>query len=210
MDIADPRIKRYAEAHTTPPSDLLAELATETRAALASSQMLAGTTLGRLLELLVHGSAARRVLEIGTFSGYSALSMAAGLPLDGHIDTCEVDPERAAFARRYIAMSPYADRITVHLGRALESIAALPGEFDFVFIDADKPNYANYVEAVLPRLSDHGLIAIDNTLWSGAVLDPRDNDTRAIAELNDALAADTGIIVVQLTVRDGLTLIRRA
>jgi caffeoyl-CoA O-methyltransferase len=172
--------------------------------------MLTGTIVGRLLELLVHGMGARRVLEIGTYSGYSALSMAAGLPPDGHVDTCEVDSERAEVARRYIAKSPYADRITVHLGPALESIAALEGEFDFVFVDADKPNYANYVDAVLPRLAERGLIAIDNTLWSGNVLDPHDDDTRAIAALNDRLASDPRLTVVQLTVRDGLALIRRA
>jgi predicted O-methyltransferase YrrM len=210
VDIADPEIERYAEEHTTPPSGLLEELAAETRASLGSAEMLAGGIVGRLLELLVHGTGARRVLEIGTFSGYSALSMAAGLPADGHIDTCEVDSERAEVARRYIARSPYADRITVHLGPALESIAALDGEFDFVFLDADKPNYANYLEAVIPRLSARGLIAVDNTLWNGDVIDPRDATTRTITELNERLVADSRIIVVQLTVRDGLTLIRRA
>jgi caffeoyl-CoA O-methyltransferase len=209
VEIVDPEIERYAEERTTPPSELLAALAAETRATLAAPQMLTGPIVGRLLELLVHGTGARRVLEIGTFSGYSALSMAAGLPPDGHVDTCEVDPARAEVARRYIAKSPYADRITVHLGPALESIAALAGEFDFVFIDADKPNYANYVEAVLPRLADRGLIAIDNTLYSGQVLDPQDDNTRAIAALNDRLASDTRITVVHLTVRDGLALIRR-
>ena len=113
-------------------------------------------------------------------------------------------------ARRYIARSPYADRITVHVGPALETIAALAGEFDFVLIDADKPNYANYFEAVLPRLTRNGLIAVDNTLWSGAVLDPRDDMARAIAELNDRLVVDERVTVAQLTVRDGITLIRRA
>jgi caffeoyl-CoA O-methyltransferase len=209
VDIANPEIEQYAEAHTTHPAELLAELAAETRATLASAEMLTGTSVGRLLELLVHGLAARRVLEIGTFTGYSALSMAAGLPTDGHIHTCEIDPARAAVAGRYIANSRYAGQITVHVGPALESIAAIEGEFDFVFIDADKPNYANYVETVLPRLSQHGLIAIDNTLWSGEVLDPPDDTGRVIAELNDKLVSDTRITVVQLTVRDGITLIRR-
>ncbi len=210
MDIVDSRIEEYVDAHTTAPTELLAELAAETRATLADPQMLSGRVVGRLLELLVHATGARRVLEIGTFSGYSALSMAAGLPADGHIDTCEVDPARAEVARRYIARSPYGDRITVRTGPALESIEVISGEFDFVFIDADKPNYARYIEAVLPRLSARGLIAVDNTLWSGAVLDPRDENARAIAELNDRLASDDRVIVTQLTVRDGITLIRRA
>jgi caffeoyl-CoA O-methyltransferase len=209
VDIVDPLVEQYAEEHTTPPPELLAELAAETRATLDSPEMLTGTSVGRFLELLVHSAGARTVLEIGTFSGYSALSMAAGLPADGHLHTCEVDPARAEVASRYIARSPYADRITVHVGAALESIAALEGEFDFVFIDADKPNYANYVEAVLPRLAEHGLIAIDNTLWSGEVLDPQDDTGREIAELNDRLASDTRVTVVQLTVRDGITLVRR-
>ena len=209
VDIVDPRVERYAEEHTTPPSELLSELSAETRASLGSPEMLTSNAVGRLLECLVHGTGARLVLEIGTFSGHSALSMAAGLRADGQIHTCEVDPARAEMARRYIARSPYAGRITVHVGPALESIAAIAGDFDFVFIDADKPNYANYVEAVLPRLTERGLIAIDNTLWSGDVLDPRDDISRTIAALNDELVADTRITVVQLTVRDGLTLIRR-
>jgi caffeoyl-CoA O-methyltransferase len=207
--IVDERIEEYAEARTTPPPDLLARLAQETRETLPSPGMLTGTIEGRFLELLVFGLGARRVLEIGTYSGYSALSMAAGLPPDGRIDTCEIEPQHAEVARRYIAESPYADRIRVHLGPALESIAALEGDFDFVFIDADKGNYANYLEAVLPRLTERGLIAIDNTLWSGRVLDPQDEDSQAIAALNDQIAADERLVAVQLTVRDGVTLVRR-
>jgi caffeoyl-CoA O-methyltransferase len=210
VEIVNADVERYAEEHTTPPAPLLDELVGETRETLASAQMLTGRVVGRLLELLVHATAARRVLDIGTFSGHSALSMAAGLPEGGRIDTCELDPERAAVARRFIARSPYADRITVHVGPALETIGRLEGPFDFVFVDADKPAYADYVEAVLPRLSDHGLIAMDNTLWSGEVLDPRDEGTRAIADLNARLAADERVAAVQLTVRDGITLIRRA
>jgi caffeoyl-CoA O-methyltransferase len=207
--IVEERIEDYAEAHTTPPPQLLARLAQETRETLRAPRMLTGTIEGRFLELLVFGVGARRVLEIGTYSGYSALSMAAGLPPDGRIDTCEIDPQHAEVARRYIAESPYADRITVHLGPALESIGALEGDFDLVFIDADKTNYANYLEAVLPRLTERGLIAIDNTLWSGRVLDPQDEDSRAIAALNDQIAADERLVAVQLTVRDGVTLVRR-
>jgi len=210
MDIVSPQIEAYAEAHTSPPLGLLAALADETRATLASPQMLTGTVEGRFLELLVHASGAMRVLEIGTFSGYSALSMAAGLPPDGWIDTCEIDETHAEVARRYIAQSPYADRITIHLGPALETIAALEGEFDFVFIDADKPNYANYLDAVLPRLSARGLIAVDNTLWSGRVVDPQDEATRTMVAFNDRVAADPTLTSALLTIRDGVTLIRRA
>ena len=208
--IVPEEIEDYAAAHTTPPEALLAELAEETRATLRSPQMLTGTIEGRLLELLVHGLQAKRVLELGTYSGYSSLSMAGGLPPDGRIDTCEVEEAHAEVARRYIARSPYADRITVHLGPALETIAQLEGEFDFVFIDADKVNYLNYYEAVLPRLSREGLIAADNTLWSGRVIDESDDsdDTRAIREFNEHVRNDSRVTSVMLSVRDGVTLIR--
>ena len=209
MDIVPEPIEAYAKEHTTPPTELLAELAEETRATMSAPQMLTGTVEGRFLELLVFGTGARRVLELGTFTGYSALSMAAALPDGGRIDTCDIEPAHVEVAQRYIDRSPYADRITIHLGPALETIATLDGAFDLVFIDADKPNYAAYYEAVLPRLSERGLIAIDNTLWSGRVLDPQDEHTRAIAALNDAIAADERVVAVQLTVRDGITLVRR-
>jgi caffeoyl-CoA O-methyltransferase len=208
--IVPEEIEQYSEEHTTPPDDLLRRLADETRATLQSPQMLTGTIEGRLLEFLVFATRARRVLELGTYSGYSAISMARALPPDGHIDTCEVDEQHAAVARRYIEESGHGDRITIHIGPALETIARLEGEFDFVFIDADKVNYSAYYEALLPRLTSGGLMAIDNTLWSGKVLEPDDDPgTRAIAELNDRIARDPAVVAVQLTVRDGVTLVRR-
>ena len=139
--------------------------------------------------------------------------MAAGLPPGGRIDTCEVSPEHAEVAQRYFDRSPYGDRITLHLGPALETIARLEGAFDLVFVDADKTNYANYYDAVIPRLTERGLIAFDNTLWSGRVLDPgagATDDTRALAELNERLVRDERVVCVQLPVRDGVTLVRRA
>ena len=207
--IANEQVEAYAEAHTTPPAELLARLAEETHATMSSPQMLTGRVEGRLLELLVHASGARRVLELGTFTGYSALSMAAALPEDGRIDTCDSEPKHVEVAGRHFAESPHGHKITIHLGPALDTIGRLEGEFDLVFIDADKANYDNYYEAVLPRLSERGLIVIDNTLWSGRVVDPQDDDTRAIAALNDKLAADERVVCVQLTVRDGVTLVRR-
>jgi caffeoyl-CoA O-methyltransferase len=209
--IVPEEIEGYAEAHTTPPTELLAELAAETKATLDSPQMLTGKIEGRLLEQLVHALQAKRVLELGTYSGYSSLSMAAGLPEGGHIDTCEVEQQHADVAQRYIDRSPYSERITIHLGPALATIERLGGKWDFVFIDADKENYANYYEALLPRLATTGLMAIDNTLWSGRVLDAGDDEetTRTIRELNDRVAADERAVAVQLTVRDGVTLIRR-
>jgi caffeoyl-CoA O-methyltransferase len=208
--IVSEEIDRYTEEHTTPPTELLAALAEETRASLRLPQMLTGTVEGRLLEMLVWVSSARRVLELGTYSGYSSLSMAPALPEGGRIDTCEISEEHAAVARRYIAESPYADRITVHVGPALETIERLDGKFDFVFIDADKENYVNYYEAVLPRLAERGLIAADNTLWSGRVLDESDDSegTRAIKAFNEHVRSDPRVASVMLSVRDGVTLIR--
>lgn len=210
--IVDAAAEAYAEAHTTPSTPQLAALTQETYLELASPQMLSGQVEGRLLELLVHALQARLVLEIGTFSGFGALSMAAGLPPGGRIVTCEVSEEHAAFARRHIEASPYADRIELRVGPALEAISELDGPFDLVFIDADKPAYRGYYEAVLPKLSTNGLIAVDNTLWSGRVIDLADDadaSTRALAEFNDHVAADERVICVLLTVRDGITLIRR-
>src|SRR5918997_1033467 len=195
-------IERYAAEHTTPPTELLARLAEETRATLSSPQMLTGTIEGRFLELLVFASGARRVLEVGTYSGYSSISMAAGLPPDGHIDTCEVDERHAEVARRYIEEAGLSDRITVNLGPALETLGRLEGPFDFFFIDADKENYVNYYDAVLPKLAERGLIAADNTLWSGRVLDEDDDSesTRAITTFNEHVRADSRVVSVQLTV----------
>ena len=205
-------IDHYAGEHTTPEAPWLSALAEETRATSESHGMMVGPLEGRFLEFLVWLSGARRVLEIGMFTGYSALSMAAALPSDGRIVTCEIDPDRAAVARRHFDASPFADRIEIRLGPALDTLATLDGPFDLVFIDADKVNYGNYYDAVLPKLSDHGLIAADNVLWGGRVLDPEDrsDDTEAIRLFNAKVRDDPRVVNVMLTVRDGVSLIRRA
>jgi caffeoyl-CoA O-methyltransferase len=210
--IVPAEIEAYAEAHTSAPTDLLRRLAEETRATLRSPQMLTGTVEGRLLEFLVFATGARRVLELGTYSGYSAISMAAALPEGGRIDTCEVDDQHAEVARRFIEEAGFSDRITIHFGPALETLSRLEGHFDLVFIDADKENYVNYYEAVLPRLSERGLIAADNTLWSGRVIDESEQSegTVAIRVFNEHVRHDDRVVSVMLTVRDGVTLIRRA
>jgi caffeoyl-CoA O-methyltransferase len=211
-DLVPEEIELYAERHTTPADELLERLAAETKATLRSPQMLTGVVEGRLLESLVFAAGATRVLEIGTYSGYSAISMASALPEDGRIDTCEIDESHAEVAKRYIDESGFSDRITVHVGPALETIGELEGQFGFVFIDADKENYVSYYEAVLPRLARRGLIAADNTLWSGRVLDEADQSesAAAIREFNEHVIADKRTVSVMLTVRDGITLIRRA
>jgi caffeoyl-CoA O-methyltransferase len=209
--IVRPELERFAEESTTRPDELLVELADETRTTLRSPEMLTGPVEGRFLELLVFASGARRVLEIGTYSGYSALSMARGLPPDGHIDTCEIDERHANVARRYIERSPYADQITVHLGPAAETMSRLDGPFDLVFVDADKTGYDGYYEAALPKLTPRGLIVFDNMLQDGRVVNDPDGGetTRAIVALNGKLRDDPRVSCVLLTVRDGVTLVRR-
>ena len=211
MSIVRPELSEYAERHTTPPGPLLVELARETQATLRSPQMLTGNVEGRFLELLVFAAGARRVLELGTYSGYGSLSMARGLPPGGTIDTCEIDERHAEVARRYIARSPYADRIRVHVGPAVETLARLDGPWDLVFVDADKVGYAAYLDAVLPKLAPRGLIVLDNMLQNGRVVDdPNGGEgTQAIVALNDRLVNDPRLTVVLLTVRDGVTLVRR-
>jgi caffeoyl-CoA O-methyltransferase len=211
--VVDPQVEGYAEAHTTPPAPHLRKVAEATRAAEgAFAGMMVGALEGRFLEFLVVLTRARRVLEIGTFTGYSALSMAEALPTDGEIITCEFDADRAAMARAHFAASPQGGKIEVRVGPALDTIAALDGPFDLVFIDADKSNYLNYYNATLPKLADDGLIAADNTLWSRQVLDGSDQspDTVALRAFNDFVVADSRVVCVQLTVRDGVTLIRKA
>jgi caffeoyl-CoA O-methyltransferase len=211
MGVVNEDIEAYAAAHTTPEHPLLAEVAAATRSSQESHGMMVGLLEGRFLETLVWLSGARRILEIGCFTGYSALSMAAALPPGGTITTCEIDPERAAMARRHFDASPWADRIDLIVGPALDSLTLLMGPYDLVFIDADKVNYARYYEAVLPLLADHGLIVADNVLWSGQVLDDADHSdaTTAIRAFNDMVVNDQRVTCVMATVRDGVLLIRR-
>jgi caffeoyl-CoA O-methyltransferase len=206
VDVVDPRIEAYAERMSSPHEALLAELSEQTVRELGSASMLTGPVAGRFLELLVWIAQPQRVLEIGTFTGHSALAMAAALPEGGRIDACEIDPKRAAFAQGWFDRSPHGSKITLHVGPALDTVNALTGEFDFVFIDADKPGYVDYYEAVLPRLSERGVIVADNTLSGGDVID----GDPPIARFNERVAADPRTVQVLLTVRDGLTLIRRA
>ena len=212
--IVDDAVEEYAAAHTTPPAAHLRALAEETQQTLSSPQMLTGDIEGRFLEFLVFLAQPRFVLEIGTYSGYSALSMAGALPPDGKIVTCELRDEHADVAERHIAGAGLGDRIEVRRGPALATIDTLDGPFDLVFIDADKPGYLAYYEAVLPKLSARGLIVVDNVLWSGRVAKPQLPDdsesTIALRALNDHVTADERVVNVTLTVRDGIMLVRRA
>ena len=211
-DIVVPEIERYAEAHTSPPTAALQDLAAETVASRGlRAGMMVGALEGRFLEFLVFTVRPQLVLEIGTFTGYSSISMAAALPPGGRIITCDVDETAQADARRHAEAAGVAHLIDYRLGPALETVASLDGPFDLAFIDADKTNYLNYYEAVLPKLSPAGLLVADNTLWSGRVLDSSDSspDTEAIRLFNDRVLADPRVVCAQVTVRDGVTLIRK-
>ena len=210
--IVDPGVEEYAEAHTSPEGDLFERLAAETHEKTTAPQMMVGRIEGRFLGVLVRSLRARRVLELGTFTGYSSISMALALPSGGRVITCDVNEETTAIARRYAEEAGVADRIDYRLGPGLETIAQLDGPFDLVFIDADKPNYVNYYEATLPLLAEGGLIVADNTLWSGRVIDETDDEdtTQAIRAFNDHVAGDARVENVLLTVRDGMNLVWRA
>jgi caffeoyl-CoA O-methyltransferase len=209
--IVDPKVEEYAEAHSTPDGELFERLAAETREKTTAPQMMVGRLEGRFLGLLVGTLRARRVLELGTFTGYSSISMALALPSGGRVITCDVNEETTAIARRYAEEAGVVDRIDYRLGPALETIDELDGPFELVFIDADKPNYLNYYEATLPLLAAGGLMVVDNTLWSGRIVDPDDNEdtTRAIRELNDRVLDDPRVENVLLSVRDGMNLVWR-
>jgi caffeoyl-CoA O-methyltransferase len=210
--IVDPPVEEYAEAHSSPDGEVFERLAAETREQTTAPQMMVGLLEGRFLGVLVRTLRARRVLELGTFTGYSSISMALALPPGGRVITCDVDEETMAIARRYAEEAGVADRIDFRLGPGLETIAGLDGPFELVFIDADKENYVNYYEATLPLLADSGLMVVDNTLWSGRVADPgeEDENTRAIRALNDRVRDDPRVENVLLTVRDGMNLVWRA
>lgn len=205
--LTSPGIDQYAEEKTTDHDELMTSLMKETHEKMDLPQMLTGPVEGRLLKLLVKLSGARRVLEIGTFTGYSALSMAAGLPEDGELITLDLNPVSLELARSYFEKSPHGGKIKIMEGPALETIEKLEGSFDFVFIDADKANYLNYYEAVLPLLKSGGAIVVDNVLWSGKVLDPKAKSDIAIDEFNKHVAGDDRVEKVLLTVRDGVYLI---
>jgi caffeoyl-CoA O-methyltransferase len=204
-------IEEYAAAHSTPLPRLLEELskATQERTG-ALAGMLSGQLVGLLLQTLVVATRARRVLEVGMFTGFSAQMMAAALPDDGRIITCDVSEKAIGIAKEFYARSPHGHKIEVREGPALDTMMTLEGPFELIFIDADKGNYVNYYETALPLLAPAGIIAVDNVLWSGRVLDPKEPDDHAIVAFNQHVAADARTANVILTVRDGVMLVRHA
>ena len=212
-ELVDPEVELYAAAHTTPPPPYLESVDASTREDFAAWGMMVGRQEGRFLELLVFATQATSVLEIGTFTGYSAIAMAAGLGKGGAIISLEVDPHHATVARGNIAAAGFESRISVIEGPALRTLEELQGPFDLVFIDADKVSYDAYYEAVLPKLAPHGLIVVDNTLQGGRVLARAEHPNEAalaVRAFNDKVVNDPRVACVLTTIRDGVTLIRRA
>ncbi len=208
-----PELYRYLVVHCTAPHPVLRELEAETEKLGPICLMQVSPEEGALLTLLVRAIGARRAVEVGTFTGYSALCIALGLPPDGKLLCCDISEEWTAIARAYWQKAGVADRIELRLGPALETLRRLPLSvpFDLAFIDADKVNYRSYYEEILCRLRPGGLILFDNVFWMGQVLDGGavDDETRAIRELNDFLSRDARVEAVMLPVADGVTIARK-
>lgn len=209
MELVAEAIEEYALLHSSREDPLLAELAQETREGVPYAQMLTGHVEGSLLRLLVQLIGAKRVLEFGCYTGYSALSMAMGLPDDGRVITLDVSEVFTEVAKRYWARSPYGHKIELRLGPALDSVQTVDGPVDLVFIDADKENYLRYYEAAMPKLRQGGLIVADNVLWDGKVLDPKEQSDKAIVAFNQHVRYDSRVDALMLTIRDGVTVARK-
>ena len=204
-------IEAYASAHSTAESEVCRALRAETLVQMDCPQMLVGPLEGAFLKMVTQLVRAKHVLEIGMFTGYSALCFAEALPDDGTVTTCEIDGASASVARRYFAMSPHGRKITIHMGPATETMRSLERRYDVIFIDADKQNYVNYYRRAKELMSPEGVIVIDNVLWDGDVLvqPPPDDRTAAIQEVNRIAASDPEMSAVLVTIRDGVLLIRR-
>lgn len=209
MRFCPEEIDEYCSRYSQPDPQWLLDLEKETKETMELPQMLSGHLAGRALKTLVQIMGARKVLEIGTYTGYSALCFAEGLPEDGKVVTCDVDPKTTALAQKYFDKTPHGKKIEIKLGPALDTIAKLDDTFDLVFIDADKVNYKNYYEASMPLLRKGGLFVFDNCLWSGRVLRPVEDSAVAIHAVNEALSRDERVENVVLPIRDGWHLARK-
>ena len=206
-------VHRYIVAHGTPPDAIQQELIEETRKLGGIALMQIAPEQGAFMTLLARAIGARRAIEVGTFTGYSALCLARGLPAGGRVIACDVSQEWTAIARRYWEKAGVAEKIDLRIGPAAETLRGLPEaeDFDLAFIDADKPSYPIYYELILTRLRSGGLILVDNVLWMGQVANPAATDaqTQAIRSFNDAVARDPRVDCVMLPISDGLTILRK-
>ena len=211
MDFLPKKIDEYVEAHTQAEPELLQELNRETWQKILQPRMLSGHLQGRVLSMLSKLIGPRNILEIGTYTGYSALCLAEGMQSDGQIHTIDINEELYDFQRKYFDKSGYGDRIIQYVGNALDLIPKMELTFDLVFIDADKNNYPNYLEIVMPKLKSGSVILSDNVLWSGKVTEPiadDDEDTKALVAYNRLLNEHPQLETVLLPIRDGLTISR--
>lgn len=209
MPMIDPNLEAYAVAHTSGLDPIYERLRQETYATVKWPGMQVGPMEGRLLNLLARLTGAKLAVEVGTFTGYSALSIAEGLPEGGRLITCDINPTTNEIARRYFKDAAWGHKIEARLGPALDTLQQIDETVDFAFIDADKTNYVQYWEALVPKLRSGGLIVADNVLWSGKVLAPSSDDDHAIVNFNKHVTADPRVEHVMLTVRDGMTLARK-
>ena len=211
MDIIHPDIQAYAETLTSPEDDLLREINEYTRTHHSEAQMLSGHLQGKFLEMVSHMIRPRRILEIGTFTGYSALCLAKGLTEDGELHTIELRENDAALAKSYFDRSPFASRIILHTGNALDVIPFLNETWDLVFIDADKVSYIEYFNFVLPQVRSGGFILADNIFFHGEVMEnePKGKSAKAIVKFNAFIRERADIDKTVITLRDGLYLVRK-
>jgi caffeoyl-CoA O-methyltransferase len=211
-DLVLPEIETYAEARSWAESDVCRALREDTYRRMECPQMVVGPLEGAFLKMMTQIVQAKRVLEVGTFTGYSALCFAEALPGDGLVITCDIDEQSVTMAKTYWAKSPYGGKIDVRLGPAVETLGTLSGPFDLIFVDADKINYLKYYRRALELLAPQGVILIDNVLWSGEVLksDGVDSSTAAIQGLNQIIASDRSVKAVLITIRDGIFVVRKA
>ena len=200
------QIEAYAERYTTAGWDGFGRLADETRATQSAPQMMVGDVEGAFLSFLDSMMQATRIVEVGTFTGWSSIEMARALPPDGTVITCDIDEETTAVARRYAEEAGVADKIVYRMGPAVDTLATLDGPFDLAFIDADKGGYVDYYEAILPKLAPRGVIAADNTLFG---MGSDGDNAAAIARFNEHVLHDDRVEAVLLPFREGVTLIRR-
>ena len=208
-----PELHRYLIGHGTPPDAVARELIEATKQLGGISIMQVAPEQGAFMQILVAAVGARRAIEIGTFTGYSALCIARGLPEDGELICCDVSEEWTSVGRGAWEKAGVAHKVDLRIGPAIDTLRALPEtpDFDLAFIDADKTGYASYYEELLPRLRSGGLILVDNVLWGGSIIDPENTsaDTEAIRAFNDAVAADARVDAVMLAISDGLTILRK-